>query len=195
MNALQNIYSTFASKSEPDIIKCTTRDCPTTGIYIPTIEAAVLEALHNWEVRYSAPESEIADQRPDPRNAAADALRKQIDSLNKQLEKMYDLVEQGVYTPSLFLQRSGDVKGRITEAQAQLDALQSKPNPADIIRAQLPQIRHVLESYPLTDDLQYKNQLLKSVISRIDYHKTAKCTRADNPADHMSLDIYPYFPE
>lgn len=179
----------------PDIIKCTTRNCPTTGIYIPTIEAAVLEVLRSWEVRYSSPETEPAYQSPDSRNAAADALRKQIDSLNKQLEKMYDLVEQGVYTPALFLQRSGDVKGRIAEAQAQLGALQSKPNPADIIRAQLPQIRHVLESYPLTDDLQYKNQLLKSVISRIDYHKTAKCTRADNPSDHMSLDIYPYFPE
>ena len=56
---------------------------------------------------------------------------------------------------------------------------------------QLPQIRHVLEAYPLTTDLQQKNALLHSVISKVIYHKTKACTRSDNPADYLTLDIYP----
>ena len=179
----------------PETIKCTTRDCPTSGIYIPTLESAVLDVLRNWEITYSTPDAPNPTAEDSLRADTAAALSKQIESLNKQLEKMYDLVEQGIYTPALFLQRSGEVKGRIVDAQAQLDALQSKPNTADAIRAQLPQIRYVLDAYQLTDDLQHKNQLLKSVISKIVYHKTTSCTRADNPADYMTLDIYPVMPE
>ena len=174
----------------PDMIFCQTRGCKTTGIYIPIVESAVLDVMEGWCARYSAPDAPSAAEE-DLQVVMRDALAKQIDSLNKQLDKMYDLVEQGVYTPALFIQRSGEVKSRIAEAQAQLDAIQAKPSTAEIIRSQLPQIRHVLEAYHLTDDLQKKNALLKSVIYRINYHKTKQCTRADNPADFMTLDIYP----
>ena len=173
------------------MIFCQTRGCKTTGIYIHIVEAAVLDTMVGWCARYSAPDGAPSSPEEDPQSVMRESLVKQIDSLNKQLDKMYDLVEQGVYTPALFVQRSGDVKARIAEAQAQLDAIQTKPSTAEIIHSQLPQIRHVLEAYHLTDDLQKKNALLKSVIHRIDYHKTKQCTRADYPAVYMTLDIYP----
>lgn len=174
----------------PDMISCTTRGCPTTGIYIPTIEETIIDALKEWTMQYSAPDMPEAEHH-DPAQSAREALVRQLDSLNKQLNKMYDLVEQGVYTPAVFIQRSGEVKERIADAQRQLDAIQSKPSTAEIIKSQLPQIRYVMEAYPLTDDLQQKNALLKSVISKVVYHKTKHCTRADNPAEFMQLDIYP----
>lgn len=172
------------------MISCTTRGCPTTGIYIPTIEETIIDALKEWNMQYSAPDMPEVEHH-DPAQSAREALVRQLDSLNKQLNKMYDLVEQGVYTPAVFIQRSGEVKERIADAQRQLNAIQSKPSTAEIIKSQLPQIRYVMEAYPLTDDLQQKNALLKSVISKVVYHKTKHCTRADNPAEFMQLDIYP----
>jgi len=177
----------------PDHVWCQTRGCPTTGIYIPTLESIILDVLRSWCSMYSEPDAPKSDVT-DSRATAAETLRRRVESLEKQLEKMYDLVEQGIYTPAEFIQRSGEVKRRIADAQDQLAALESTPTREEIIRMQLPQIQYVLEAYTMTDDAMSKNQMLKSVILRVIYHKTKKCTRADNPAEHMTLDVYPAYP-
>ena len=176
----------------PDMIKCLTAGCPTTGIYIPIVEDAILDVLREWQQTYL---HEVKrESAADPRITAAEALRRQIDSLNKQLDKMYDLVEQGVYTPVVFVKRSEDVKSRIRDAENSLADIVNKPSKGDIIRAQLPRIQYVIEAYPVTDDELERNQMLKSVISKVVYKKTKQCTRADNPADYMELEIFPVVP-
>jgi hypothetical protein len=87
------------------------------------------------------------------------------------------------------------VKGRIRDAEQQLAMIRSAPTKDEIIREQLPKIRYVLDAYPMTDDIQQKNELLRSVISKVVYQKTKKCTRADNPAEYMVLDVMPAYPE
>lgn len=175
----------------PDMLHCKTHGCPTTGIYIPTLEGAILEALEQWTVEYSA---EADTPRP-PADSPAPAIQRQIDTLTGQMARLHDLLEQGIYTPAVFVQRRDDLNARIAAAVAELEKVKTTPTMAEAITAQLPQIRHVLEAYPLTDDLQQKNELLRSVIERVDYHKTKKCTRADNPAEYMELDIYPRVPK
>lgn len=172
----------------PDRITCLTRGCPTTGIYIPTVERTILDMLERWSVEYSSPQN---DHDADPEPTHADVIRRQLDTLNCQMTRLHDLLEQGVYTPTVFVQRRDALAARITAAQAELDQLAHTPTREDLIIMQLPQIRHVLEAYPITTDLQQKNALLRSVISKVIYHKTKACTRSDNPADYMTLDIYP----
>jgi hypothetical protein len=175
----------------PDMLHCKTHGCPTTGIYIPTLEGAILEALEQWTVEYSA----AADNPRPPADSPAPAIQRQIDTLNGQMARLHDLLEQSIYTPAVFVQRRDDLNARIAAAEAELENLRTTPTMAEAITAQLPQIRHVLEAYPLTDDLQQKNELLRSVVEKVDYRKTKKCTRADDPAQYMELDIYPRVPK
>lgn len=176
----------------PDMIHCHTYQCPTTAIYIPTVEKTLLYALESWVVEYG---SEDAPEETAPAQSPAAAIRKQLDTLASQMERLHDLLEQGIYTPATFVARRDALNERIAAATAELERVEHAPTKAEIIRAQLPQIRYVLEAYPLTDDPQRKNELLRSVISRVDYHKTKRCTRADNPADHMTLEILPALPQ
>lgn len=175
----------------PDMLHCHTYQCPTTGIYIPTLEKTILYALESWVVEYDR--DEPAESVPAQSPTAT--IRKQLDTLNAQMERLHDLLEQGVYSPATFVQRRDALNERIATATAELDRIEHAPTKAEIIRAQLPQIKHVLEAYPLTDDLQEKNELLRSVISRVNYHKTKRCTRADNPAEYMTLEILPAMPQ
>lgn len=172
----------------PDQLHCKTYQCPTTGIYIPTLEKTLLEAMEHWCIEYSQPPEEAPQ---DPGSNAADAIVKQLDALNTQMTRIHDFLEQGIYSPAVFVQRRDELAAKITAAEQELDRIRNVPTPEETIRQQLPQIRHVLEVYPLTDDLEQKNMLLKSVIDHVDYHKTKRCTRADNPADYMTLNIHP----
>lgn len=175
----------------PDMLHCKTYGCPTTGIYIPTLENTLLNVMESWYIEYSGPQRAEAAPSDAPSTSAID---RQLESLRTQLTRIHDFLEQGIYTPATFVQRRDELNARIAAAEEELQRMKTKPTTADIIRSQLPQIRRVLDSYPLTDDLEAKNMLLKSVISHVDYHKTQRCTRADNPADYMSLDIYPAMP-
>lgn len=172
----------------PDLLRCITPGCQTTSIYIPTVERSILEAMEDWVIEYSQPRQPDA---PQPESTPVNAVQRQLDTLNAQMERLHDLLEQGIYTPTVFVRRRDELAARIEAAQAQLDQIRHTPTRAETITLLLPEIRHVLEVYPQTEDLQKKNALLRSVISRVDYHKTKRCTRADNPADYMTLDIYP----
>ena len=176
-------------QGRPDLLHCKTYGCPTTGIYIPVIEDALIEALEDWNAQYSSPA--VPSCSTETSDAPIRAIQRQIATLNKQLDALHDLVEQGIYTPVVFVQRRDDLKARIAQAESQLRAVESTPTPADLIRSHLPQIRYVLEAYPFTDDLQLKNELLHSVISKVVYSKTKRCFRNENPADFLELTIYP----
>lgn len=176
----------------PDMLHCKTYKCPTTGIYIPTLERSLLDALEGWYIDYSNPQNQEEQTEAAP---AATITQKQLDAFNAQMGRIYDYFEQGIYSPTEFVQRRDELNAKIAAAERELERILHEPTPQEIIRSQLPQIKHVLEVYPITQDLEMRNMLLKSVIAKVDYHKTKKCTRADNPADYMELDIYPAMPK
>ena len=173
----------------PDLIWCSRKGCSTTGIYVPVLENTILEGLEGWVAEYSQPAQSLAPQADV--DAPARAIEKQLATFKKQMDSLHDLVEQGVYSVADFVRRRDDLNSRIEAAQAQLDEIKNNPSTEDLIRAQLPQIIHVLESYPLTDDAMLKNELLKSVLSYVDYSKTKKCMRNENPADFLDITLYP----
>ena len=173
----------------PDAIYCTTRGCPTTSIGIPIVEEAILEALDQWRVRYSAPPEPDAPARVIDTGRVA--LEKQLATLNRQMDRLHDLLEQGLYTPQVFVQRRSELATRIDAVQRQMAERDTRPSTEDLIRAELPKITHVLEAYHLTQDLEQRNALLKTVISHVVYTKTKHCYRNDNPADYLTLEIFP----
>lgn len=175
----------------PDVLRCKTYGCPSTSINSAIVEKTLIEALESWVVEYDKPEKNNA-QKDDTAQIAA--IQRQLETMNSQMARLHDLVEQGIYSAAVFVQRRDELQARIDAAKAELERLKHTPTKAEIIIKQLPQIKHVLETYPLTEDIGQKNQLLRSVIARVDYYKTKQCSRGENPADYMELDIYPAMP-
>lgn len=114
----------------------------------------------------------------------------ELEKANLQLNNLYDLLEQGIYTKELFLQRMQLAKDKISSLQDTINELNEEKekilnakNNKEII---IPKIENVIDTYYETDDIELKNKLLKSVLYKVDYLKI-------NPKDKddFKLILYP----
>ena len=179
------------------IINCTTQGCPTCGTRFDAVETAVLDALRTWMEEYRAslaspPSSAQSDQE------AVAMTRKQLEdqraTLTRQMDSLFDLLEQGVYTPALYRQRRDDLTARLTAVDIQISDLPTAPS--EDARAELAsRIRHVLDAYASAPDAASKNLLLKDVVDHLVYSKNQRCYRNNAPGDYLSLDFYPLMPK
>lgn len=115
---------------------------------------------------------------------------KELDKVKLQLSNTYDLLEQNIYTKETFVERSNYLKQQIkdiTSTIAQLEnekiELSKKKNNKEIL---IPKIEKVIDSYYETYNIEIKNELLKSVLEKVEYLKI-------NPKDKddFTLKLYP----
>lgn len=179
--------------SKYDMLRCPRHGCPTTATALSLVEKAVLDTLASWVVQASAPVSKAPDSR---QASALSVARATLERLSAQRERIYAAYEDGAYDTATFVRRRTEKDAEIEAAQAELASLEnaSTPTPEEIIRLQLPQIRHVLDVYDLTQEPIERNKLLKTVIARIDYRKTTRCYRNQDPASFLTLTMYPKLP-
>ena len=182
----------------PDHLFCPTPHCATASAYIPVVESAVLEIFRGWIREFDSPEAvEAARAAAEADAAARQAARRQIEAqlstLADQQARLYDLVEQGVYSPSLFAQRRDELNTRAEQLRATLADLDATPAP-DPRATILPQVKTVLATYSSTDDPTERNALLRTVVDHITFHKTVRNYRNTAPGEHLTLEIYPRRP-
>lgn len=182
------------SKNGAPMLMCPTPHCPTVGSLRYTVEAALMESLSNWLKSYrvnvtgEAQRTEHADLLAAERNLAR--TKKNLATLEKQRDNLFDLLEQGVYTQEVFVRRSKILASRIDEAEKtvrQIKATIASLRTAEHTRRTLvPRIRNVLNIYDTLDSPADKNALLKSVLDHVVYSKTIRGKKSD-----MRLYVYP----
>ena len=93
---------------------------------------------------------------------AAESLEKELELLERQKGRLHDLLERQVYTPEVFAQRRSSLEGREQEIKEQLGQLCEREE-----KTETPSGASLLEGYAAWD-AERKNQLLKTLIRRID---------------------------
>lgn len=179
-----------------DYIECTTQDCPTCAAYLFVVEDMVLEFMRGWVRDYEANGSAAPVAAPDD-SARASALaqqREQLSDLKKKLGRVYEYYEAGDYSRVEFSQRRADLTGQIDAVQAHIAALQAAAPDSRDIGPLIPQVRTVLAAYDIAPDAAAKNNLLRTVIDRIEYRKPRRLYRNNNLGDYINLVIYPKYP-
>ena len=185
------------SNGRPDGLICSYTSCACVGSTLEAVEAAVLDGLRSWatelELRFDAAagegtSAELASLRRSLDAAAAEGAR-----LRAQRLRAYDLVEQGVYTPEIFTARMSALGDEIAAVDAQIAALSTEAERLEASQAAktalLPNVRHVLDAYELAETPEEKNALLRSVLSKVSYHKTRR-ERWTGGSD-LSLTLFP----
>ena len=106
----------------PAII-CPTPKCPTVGSRLDVTEAALLEALRAWleNYRISVEAQDAAEDQDDLQSVkttqkALSRVQKSLQELGQQKGRLFDLLEQGIYSNEVFLERSRVLAARISEA-------------------------------------------------------------------------------
>lgn len=162
-------YESNLIEPHEDTLICPKAHCTNIGSNLALVEQETIKALQEY---ISSQKELLATYNPaeEDDNVMFISLSKELDKYNKQLDKAYELVEQGIYTPQEFTKRTKTIKDKITNTEKELNKYQIKLN-KDRIEKLLPKIEKVIDSYYKVTSAEKKNKLLKSVISYIEYKK------------------------
>ncbi len=121
----------------------------------------------------------------------------EVETLQRQLERTHDLLEQGVYDTSTFLTRSRSITERINAAQESIAALSAElvedEARAASRRTIVPKVEKLLEVYAELPSAQAKNDMLKEVLEKVEYTKLHRSGK-NGPFDNFDLLLYPKLP-
>lgn len=115
-------------------------------------------------------------------------IEAELSRLKSQKAKIYDLLEQGIYSTDEFLERSAAIADKINNCENQLSELNSIDTTPKLSDEELLfRIKKVLSEFDSSDP-EEKNKLLKSIIKRIEYSKSVRQCKNNMDTD-MKLDI------
>lgn len=174
-----------------DRYACLCPECITISHRADETERAVLAAMRAWLSQYRLE----GKRTPDGREKAAQAAQEAVDKKKKALllldgqqQRLYDLLEQGVYTTEVFLQRSQNLAQRKDALQQELreaEEIEEKASRSVVMwKNIIPTMRSVLDSYSYNASPADRNNLLKQVLEKITYQK-------DAPGDQPTLILFP----
>ena len=109
-------------------------------------------------------------------------IETELKTLESQQDKLYDLLEQGVYTNEIFMQRNGKLKEKQKQLEKSLENAKALSVPEIDYAEKILGLYEVLEILKNPDaDVSTKNTLLKKSVKEIRYTRhTENHTKWDN---------------
>ncbi len=191
------------TKEHYPVLRCPNSKCDNISAPLYLVERKVIEGLSDWADEY---ELDWPD-RPEDNTAlsvssyqhSVDSMQDKLNTITKQLNSAYDLLEQGIYTLNVFQERRNILEVQKEEAENELQRLQTELTihqaRAKAKKEFLPTVRHIVDTYWNTDDVHVKNIMLKEVLEKIDYIKTEKNKKGFGSAANFSVHFYPRVPK
>lgn len=177
-------------------LKCTTRGCSNISSPIYLIEQAILSALSEYKhtLTYKDKPQEVKNDTLNVKLYSIASLKNELATSKKQLSNTYDLLEQGVYSTEVFLERNKSLSAKISDIENRIDTLQ-KEYDIDMIQIYnknnfIPKINTILDSYNQID-VQGKNELLKEVLEKVTYTKDTPAKKGCLEDAEFDIVIYP----
>jgi hypothetical protein len=145
---------------------------------VPVVKTTLQEAhLPELEAKLKSGEGESSTIQ----RQLIDRLEKQIADFKKQEVKQYDLLETGIYTNEVFLERNTALREKITLCFSQLEEAKKNLPQAIDYEEKIKTLKAAIDI--LDDDAatpEQKNRLLKAIIKKIDYVSDKNQPRGTN---------------
>lgn len=189
------------SNGKPDYLVCHARSCNVVSTRMDLVERRVLSILEEWVTEFNLT-SHTTDKRAERSSALHEqvikSLENDIATLEKQQKTSYTLVEQGIYTPEVFLERSKEISSELEQKKAAI--AENKKALARIKKNSvarvffIPKVQHVLDVYYDMETPTDKNVLLKEIIEYAVYDKDHSGAFSNHSADEFKLELFPLIP-
>lgn len=156
--------------------------CPTVGC-MKSVRADYIENALINELMLKLQALKI-EQTPKNDNsfqnrAIIDTMRDELLKLQRQRDRLYDLLEQGVYTAEVFKEREKLISERMDSLNQEICSTEDEFNIKNKQKnVRIPLIKHVLQEY-WNGTPEEKNELLKSVVKRVYYYKAKTAAPKD----------------
>lgn len=149
------------------------KKCGNKSARFEYIEKSIINALEDYLKNYKADIKNEIINNTLIYEIQLENLKKELETYNNQKLKLFDLLEQGIYDNTTFLERSNILIERITNVMTGLDKInnliqqEKKINKTEFSE----KLCEVVYAYKSSNDIQLKNELLKSVLIKVEYKK------------------------
>lgn len=180
-----------------DSIRCIQASCKSIqrGATFPLVEQKVLEGLEDIVRTFEAAEDNFTPQNRDSTitffQNQISTKKNELSKLTAQKENLHDLLEQGVYTIQVFMERQKKLNDKIQSVQDQLNKFEQELEHEQQLEKRqtqfIPRIKSVLTEYKSTTDVNKKNRLLKEILKKATYLRKKEW----KARDQFEIDLYP----
>lgn len=171
-------------------IRCLTYQCPTVMSRVDRVEKQIISELmeelkdFNYFIENYGYEIE---KRASNRLAEIELLENELEKKNKMLDKACEMLEMGVYSLEKYQKRAEILEEEKRVISERIEELQNvQDDGLKQIKKAVPILEKCLAEY-YTLDVQGRNDLLKSIIEKVEYTKKNKFYEG---ADDMALKIF-----
>lgn len=184
----------YAMVKTAEYIKCIRYGCKTSSAYMEVVEKKIISELKNELANFNVfldNYSEEIKQKNKLQEDEIKLLNKEIDKRNKMIDKACEMLELGVYSKEKYLSRVNILEGELNVLKTNLERIKSALVVCEDkkIRKAIPILEKVLDEY-WSFDVKQKNDILKSIIEKIEYTKTKRNSKWDKASDDLSLKIF-----
>lgn len=192
----------YTKADKPATLICSNSKCDNISSKLYIVENKIIEALRIWLENYK-----IDYDAKDNSNAENDQLieksiantKKELEKENAKLDKIYDFLENGIYSKDEFINRSKSIKDNIESLETKLKEYNELLNKNNQLQNEkdtmIPKLENVIDLYDKLETAEDKNILLKSIIVKVTYLKTEKTIKKDVSPTSFELHIYPKIPK
>ena len=192
----------YNDRNRSDTLMCPYTSCNNVSSNLHIVEERILQSLEIWLGEYKlkwdihSNKDKKASQVEIKRKALYN-LQTELDTLNKQMSRTHDLLEQGIYDTNTFLDRSRFLSDKINTIKNDISTIEANLK-IEITREEsmvniVPKVEKLLEVYRDFPTPQAKNDMLKEVLEKVVYIKE-KGTRWHGSPDDFEITIYPKIP-
>lgn len=182
-------------------LKCPNRYCDNISSPLFLIERHVLDFLQNWLNSYELDNRPLTAAPVFDEIETKEKLIHKIDSdiavVTEQINRTYDLLEQGIYTVEVFKDRLKILNDNISQLESQKTDIQSELHSLEVLRREresfVPKIHNLLEQYE-KNSVEANNQILREVLEKITYQKDTPNRKGQLQNANFMLEIYPRVP-
>ena len=175
-------------------LRCYNDNCPNVLSYFDVVEKKIIEELQaelaDFNYFLDNYEDEMASQRKTAKEGIA-LLKKQIAKKDDMINRACELLEEGIYSKEKFIARTAVLEREKEALEAELRSAENivVHNEDERAKKAIPILEEVLKRY-WSLSAKDKNDLLKSIIEKVEYTKTKHNTRWNKELDDLHLKIY-----
>lgn len=156
---------------KPSHYLCNHNGCVCKSSSETEIDEALLNSLEKQYKRYKIMVDNNENTIPEKNREIQKNIKTELEKLKKQQTRLYDLLEQNIYSTEVFVERSAVISQKIKEleelaAQEKSEKINIDPKEACVI------LKTIIDDYFKIGGAAQKNALLKTAVTRIYYKKT-----------------------
>ncbi|MCI9617830.1 MAG: recombinase family protein [Eubacterium sp.] len=191
----------YQKRGQAASLICQEKTCNNVSSKFDLVEEALLHSIESWVKGYEVQaDAGIVDTSTlETKLELLKAEEKQLDELKVQLDRIYESYEKGIYDVEVFLSRQKMTQNKILEAESSIINLNAEikkeRNYIDNQEQIIPRAKKLLSVYRESDDVQLKNDLLKSIFEKVVYVKTANGHYKNQRQDDFELSLFPRLPK